>query len=68
MMQKLNYQMKHAVNNFFISAAYIPGKHNIEADKFSRKINNKPINLNLTYLLKLLINLATRKLIFLLPK
>ena len=27
-------------NNSFISAAHIPGKHNIEADKFSRKINN----------------------------
>ena len=27
-------------NNSFISAARIPGKHNIEADEFSRKINN----------------------------
>ena len=27
-------------NNSFISAAHIPGKHNIEADKFSRKANN----------------------------
>ena len=27
-------------NNSFISAAHISGKHNIEADKFSRKINN----------------------------
>ena len=27
-------------NNSLISAAQIPGKHNIEADKFSRKLNN----------------------------
>ena len=27
-------------NNFFISAAHIPGKHNIEADKFSKKSDN----------------------------
>ena len=27
-------------NNYFISAAHIPGKHNIEADKSSRKSNN----------------------------
>ena len=26
-------------NNSFIFAAHIPGKHNIEADTFSRKIN-----------------------------
>ena len=27
-------------NNSLISATHIPGKHNIEADKFSRKLNN----------------------------
>ena len=27
-------------NNSLISAAHIPGKHNVEADKFSRKFNN----------------------------
>ena len=27
-------------SNSFISAAHIPGKHNIEADRFSRKFNN----------------------------
>ena len=27
-------------NNSFISAAHIPGKHNIKEDKFSRKFNN----------------------------
>ena len=27
-------------NNSFISAAHIPGKHNTETDKFSRKFNN----------------------------
>ena len=25
---------------YFLSAAHIPGKHNIEADRFSRKFNN----------------------------
>ena len=27
-------------NNFLISASHIPGKHNIKAGKFSRKLNN----------------------------
>ena len=55
-------------NNSFISAAHMPGKHNIEADKFSRKININTGNLILRYLLKLLISLATQKLMFLLPE
>ena len=34
-------------NNSLISAAHIPGKHNVEADKFSRKlINNTEWQLN----------------------
>ena len=27
-------------NNSFISSAQVPGKHNIETDKFSRKFNS----------------------------
>ena len=45
-------------NNSFISAAHIPGKH-----KFFIKSNN-----NTEWPLKLLISLATQKLIFLLPE
>ena len=31
-------------NNYFFSLAHIPGKHNIEADKFSRKFHNNTEN------------------------
>ena len=31
---------QHYQNNAFISAAKIPGKHNIKADQLSRKFNN----------------------------
>ena len=54
---------------YFLSAAHIPGKHNIEADRFSRKFNKiQNGNLISEYLLKLLISLVTQKLILLLPE
>ena len=46
-------------NNSFISVACIPGKHNIEADKFPENLTMlQNGNVILRYLLKLLISLA----------
>ena len=46
----------------YISAAHIPGKHNIEADQFSRKCDNKTEwKLNLDMFIELLISVAAKK-------
>ena len=51
-------------SNSFISAAHIPGKKHMEEDRFSRNLTIiQNVNLILRYLLKLLISLATQKLI-----
>ena len=46
----------------YISAAHIPGKHNIETDQFSRKCDNKTEwKLNLDMFIELLISVAAKK-------
>ena len=61
--------LRYFKNNSFNSSAQMPGKHNNETDKFSRKFNNyTEWQLILRYLLKLPINLPTQKLFFLLPE
>ena len=55
--------------NFFIFAAHIPGKLNINADGFSRIFNkNTEWQLNPKIFFELLISITTQKLIFLQPE
>ena len=61
--------LQYFKNNFFIFAAHIPGKLNIEADEFSRIFNkNTEWQLNSKISFELIIGIATQKLIFLQPE
>ena len=56
-------------SNSFTSAAHIPGKHNNEADRFSRKVNNnREWQLNRTIFIEITNTFGYPKLIFLLPQ